>query len=104
MGCLNNIKTRISTHGGGDQGDGRRLGRGDQGDGRRLGREGETRDRDSDNDSQDGNYVASESVPGFKRGRQPTDRAVEKDLFQEIKALGLNNQSVYEHYARVTPK
>ena len=61
---------------------GRRPGRGDQGDGRRLGREGETRDRDSDNDSQDGNYVASESVPGFKRGRQPTDRAVEKDLFK----------------------
>ena len=27
-----------------------------------------------------------------------------RTFFQEIKALGLNNQSVYEHYARVTPK
>ena len=74
----------------------------DQGDGRRLGREGETRarDRDSEDESQDRNYIASESAPGFK----PTDRAVEKDLFQEMKALGLNKQSLYEHYARATPK
>ena len=82
MDRLGDIETKISAQD-------------DQDGGRRLQREGEASYRDPDYDSDSGGYdIPGESVPGFKRGRQLT--AVEKDFYQEMKSLGLNDQSVDE--------
>ena len=82
MDRLGDIETKISAQD-------------DQDGGRRLRREGEASYRDPDYDSDGGGYaIPGESVPGFKRGRQLT--AVEKDFYQEMKSLGLNDQSVDE--------
>mmetsp|Transcript_111118 Transcript_111118/g.227459 ORF Transcript_111118/g.227459 Transcript_111118/m.227459 type:complete len:164 (-) Transcript_111118:530-1021(-) len=61
MEQVGSIETRISAQGG------------DQDGSRRLRREDEANDRDSEYDSKGGGHNPGESVPGFKRGRQPTD-------------------------------